>query len=125
MIIFSDSKIARLQEEGGVISASGGALIVPLSMRPEMFIGGQYPGRIKAQYKEPRTRKDIIEFISNGKRFLAKIKKRSREILPLFVMKNKIRIRPRLGFYQTWDSMQEARINILNKSIEDTLYKTT
>lgn len=124
MVIFSGSKIAKLQEEGGVVNASAGALIVPLSMRPEMFVGGQYPGRVKAQYKEPRSRKDIIELLLNGKRFLAKVKKRSREILPLFIMKNKIKIRPRLGFYQTWDSMQDVRINILNKSIEDTLNKT-
>lgn len=118
MIIFSDSKIAKLHQEGGTVQpSSGGALAVPLSMRPEMFVGGQYPGRVKKQYKEPKQRKDIIEIESNGKKFLAKVKKKSRDLLLLFVLKNKVRIRPRLGFYQTWDSMQNERIIILNKSI--------
>lgn len=54
---------------------------------------------------------------------MAKIKQRARSILPLFVLKNQIRIRPRLGFYKTWDDMQNVRIDILNKSIQKTLDK--
>jgi hypothetical protein len=121
MMIFSDSKIARLQEEGGVVRNPGGAkLAVPLSARTELFTAD---GRVKKQYRQPRLLKNVIPVKLRGKTFLARIKQKVRSILPLFVLKNKIRIRPRLGFYKTWDDMQNERINILNKSIQKTLEK--
>ncbi|MDP2942803.1 MAG: hypothetical protein Q8O36_04780, partial [Candidatus Omnitrophota bacterium] len=119
MTIFSDSKISRMHEEGATIKSSGGErLAAPLSARPEMFIGGQYPGRLKKKYRDPRAMKNVIRIILKGKQFLVKVKRRSRELLPLFVLKNQIRIRPRLGFYKTWDDMQNERIIILNKSVK-------
>ncbi|MDP2943364.1 MAG: hypothetical protein Q8O36_07690 [Candidatus Omnitrophota bacterium] len=119
MTIFSDSKISRMHEEGATIKSAGGErLAAPLSARPEMFIGGQYPGRLKKRYRDPRAMKNVIRIILKGKQFLAKVKRRSRELLPLFVLKNQIRIRPRLGFYKTWDDMQNERIIILNKSVK-------
>jgi len=119
MTIFSDSKISRMHEEGATIKSSGGErLATPLSARPEMFIGGQYPGRLKKKYRDPRAMKNVIRIILKGKQFLAKVKRGSRELLPLFVLKNQIRIRPRLGFYKTWDDMQNERIIILNKSVK-------
>lgn len=119
MTIFSDSKISRMHEEGATIKSAGGEkLAAPLSARPEMFIDGQYPGRLKKKYRTPRTMKNVIKIVLKGKSFLARVKKRSRELIPLFVLKNSIRIRPRLGFYKTWDDMQNERIMILNKSIK-------
>ena len=119
MTIFSDSKISRMHEEGATIKSSGGErLAAPLSARPEMFIGGQYPGRLKKKYRDPRAMKNVIRIILKGKQFLVKVKRRSRELLPLFVLKNQIRIRPRLGFYKTWDDMHNERIIILNKSVK-------
>ncbi len=119
MTIFSDSKISRMHEEGATIKSSGGErLAAPLSARPEMFIGGQYPGRLKKKYRDPRAMKNVIRIILKGKQFLVKVKRRSKELLPLFVLKNQIRIRPRLGFYKTWDDMQNERIIILNKSVK-------
>ena len=121
MVIFTDSKIARLHEEGGTVkNPGGGKLAVPLSARAEMFTAD---GRLKRQYKQPKLIKNVIPIQLRGKTFLAKVKKKARELLPLFVLKNQVRIRPRLGFYQTWDSMQNERIAILNKSIEKTLSK--
>ncbi len=122
MTIFSDSKISRMHEEGATIKSAGGErLAAPLSARPEMFMGGQYPGRLKKKYRDPHAMKNVIRIVLKGKQFLAKVKKRSRELLPLFVLKNQIRIRPRLGFYKTWDDMQNERISILNKSIKKAL----
>jgi len=119
MTIFSDSKISRMHEEGATIKSAGGErLAAPLSARPEMFVGGQYPGRLKKRYRDPRAMKNVIRIILKGKQFLVKVKRRSRELLPLFVLKNQIRIRPRLGFYKTWDDMQNERIIILNKSVK-------
>ncbi len=121
MIIFSDSKISKLHEEGGIIKNPGGTkLAVPLSARIELFTSD---GRLKKRYRQPRLLKNVVPIKLRGKTFLAKIQKRLRNILPLFVLKNQIRIRPRLGFYKTWDDMQNVRIDILNKSIQKTLDK--
>jgi hypothetical protein len=121
-VIFSDSKIARLQEEGGIVkNPGGGKLAVPLSARTEMFTSS---GKLKQQYRKPRMIKNVIPIDIRGKTYLAKIKKKARGLLPLFVLKNQIRIKPRLGFYQVWDSMQNDRIDILNKSIEKAIKET-
>lgn len=121
MVIFSDSKISRLHEEGGIVKNPGGSkLAVPLSARAELFTSD---GRLKKQYRKLRTLKNVVPIKLRSKTFLAKVKQKLRSILPLFVLKNQIRIRPRLGFYKTWDEMQNERINILNKSIQKTLEK--
>jgi len=122
MVIFSDSKIARMHEEGAIVkNPSGGKLAVPLSARKELFTSS---GKLKKQYRQPRLLKNVIPIQLRGKTFLAKIKKKLRQILPIFVLKNSVRIRPRMMFYKTWDDMQNERINILNKSIEKALSKT-
>lgn len=121
MVIFSDSKIARMHEEGAIVkNPGGGKLAVPLSARKELFTSD---GRLKRQYRHPRLLKNVIPIQLKGKTFLAKVKKKLREILPLFVLKNQVRIKPRLMFYKTWDDMQNERIQILNKSIEKALSK--
>lgn len=121
MVIFSDSKIARMHEEGATVkNPGGGKLAVPLSARKELFTAD---GRLKRQYREPRLLKNVVPIQLRGKTFLAKVKKKVRELLPLFVLKNSVRIRPRLMFYKTWDEMQNERVQILNKSIEKTLNK--
>jgi hypothetical protein len=121
MVIFSDSKIARMHEEGATLkNPGGGKLAVPLSARKELFTSD---GRLKKQYKQPRLLKNVIPIQLKGKTFLAKVKKKLRELIPIFVLKNSVRIRPRLMFYRTWDEMQNERIQILNKSIEKTLNK--
>jgi hypothetical protein len=121
MVIFSDSKIARMHEEGATVkNPGGGKLAVPLSARRELFTSN---GRLKKQYRQPRLIKNVIPIQLRGKTFLARIIKKARQILPLFVLKNSIRIKPRLMFYQTWDDMQNERIVILNKSVEKALSK--
>lgn len=121
MVIFSDSKIARMHEEGATVkNPGGGKLAVPLSARRELFTSD---GRLKKQYRQPRLIKNVIPIQIRGKTFLARIIKKARQILPLFVLKNSVRIRPRLMFYKTWDDMQNERIVILNKSVEKALSK--
>jgi hypothetical protein len=121
MVIFSDSKIARMHEEGAILkNPGGGKLAVPLSARKELFTSD---GRLKKQYKQPRLLKNVIPIQLKGKTFLAKVKKKLRELIPIFVLKNSVRIHPRLMFYKTWDDMQNERIDILNKSIEKALNK--
>ena len=121
MVIFSDSKIARMHEEGATVkNPGGGKLAVPLSARRELFTSD---GRLKKQYRQPRLIKNVIPIQIRGKTFLARIIKKARQILPLFVLKNSVRIKPRLMFYQTWDDLQNERIIILNKSVEKALSK--
>lgn len=121
MVIFSDSKIARMHEEGATVkNPGGGKLAVPLSARRELFTSN---GRLKKQYRQPRLIKNVIPIQLRGKTFLARIIKKARQILPLFVLKNSVRIKPRLMFYQTWDDLQNERIIILNKSVEKALSK--
>ena len=107
MVIFSDSKIARMHEQGATLkNPGGGKLAVPLSARKELFTSD---GRLKKQYKQPRLLKNVIPIQLKGKTFLAKVKKKLRELIPIFVLKNSVRIRPRLMFYKTWDDMQNER----------------
>jgi len=121
MVIFSDSKIARMHEEGATLkNPGGGKLAVPLSARKELFTSD---GRLKRQYRRPRLLKNVIRIQLKGKTFLAKVKKKLREILPLFILKNQVKFKPRLMFYKTWDEIQNERIEILNKSIEKALSK--
>jgi len=122
MIIFTDSKIARMQEFGArVTNPGGGKVAVPLSARAEMFTGD---GRLKTKYRHPQEISNVKKIFLRGKGYLAKFVQRAKTIIPMYILKNSVRIKPRLGFYLTWDSMQNARIEILNKSIKNTLEKT-
>jgi len=121
--VFSESKIAKLHETGGTVRDPGGKrLAVPLSARTEMFTPS---GKLRARYKRPKELKNVrpIWIKSKGKTFLARIKRGSEKILPLYVLKRQVRIKPRLGFYRTWDGLVNYRIDILNKSIEKALRK--
>jgi len=119
--IFSESKIAKLQETGGVISdPSGGRLAVPLSARTQMFTS---EGKLRTMYKKPRELKNVRPIFLHGKTFLARVNDRLKKILPLYVLKRQVRLKPRLGFYRTWDGLVNYRIDILNKSVDNALKK--
>ncbi|MDD4873885.1 MAG: hypothetical protein PHE15_02780, partial [Dehalococcoidales bacterium] len=118
----SDSKISRMHEFGQVVTNPGGGKIaVPLSARTEMFTGD---GRLKKKYRKPQSISNVKKIFLHGKGYLAKIAKKAKTIIPMYILKNSVKIKPRLGFYQTWDDMQNDRINILNQSIQKTLDKT-
>jgi len=122
MTIFTDSKIARLQEEGGtVVNPSGGKLAVPLSARTEMFTAA---GKLRQTYKHPGQMKNIIPIELSGKMFLAKVMKKFKRILPLYVLKAKVKIPARMGFYQVWEDMSNDRIFLINQAVDKTLTKT-
>jgi len=119
--IFSDSKIAKLHETGGIVKdPSGGRLAVPLSARTQMFTAR---GKLKTRFRRPKTLKNVQPMRFRGKTFLAKVTKRAKKILPLFVLKRQVRLKPRLGFYRTWDGLVNYRIQILNKKIDNALRK--
>jgi len=119
--IFSDSKIAKLHETGGIVKdPSGGRLAVPLSVRTQMFTAR---GKLKTKFRRPKTLKNVQPMRFRGKTFLAKVTKRAKKILPLFVLKRQVRLKPRLGFYRTWYGLANYRIDILNKKIDNALRK--
>ena len=119
--IFSESKIAKLHETGGTVKDPGGKrLAVPLSARSEMFTP---QGKLRARYKKPKELKNVRAMRWKGVTFLARVTKRAAKILPLYVLKRQVRIKPQLGFYRTWDGLVNYRIDILNKSIANALRK--
>lgn len=119
--IFTDSKIAKLHETGGIVKdPSGGRLAVPLSARTQMFTAR---GKLKTRFRRPKNLKNIQPMRFRGKTFLAKVTKRAKKILPLFVLKRQVRLKPRLGFYRTWDGLVNYRIQILNKKVANALRK--
>ena len=115
MMIYTYSKIAKLHEQGGIVKdPKGGRLAVPLSARKQMFTS---KGKLRGRYKNPKELKNVKALRLKGKTFLAKITKRTNAVLPLYILKKQVTIKPRLGFYNTWDNLTDYRINILNKSI--------
>lgn len=119
--VFSSSNVAALHETGGTLKAPGGGrLAVPLSVRSQMFTAR---GKLRARYKKPGELKNVRPVRLKGKTFLARVGKRNKKILPLYILKRQVRIKPRLGFYRTWDGLTNYRINILNKSVDKALRK--
>jgi len=113
--IRSDSEIAKLHEEGGVVrNPSGGKLAVPLRARTELFTG---TGALRKQYKNVRALKNVVPIRFNNQTFLTRVRKKSRDILPLFVLKSQVKIPPRLGFYQTWEDMEKDAFAIVDKAV--------
>ena len=119
MEMYTTSKIAKIHEEGAVLrDPSGGKLAVPLSARTEMFTA---KGRLRRRFRSPGRLKNVERMKLRGKEFLVKVKKRTKEVLPYFVLKNKVKIKPRLEYYKTWDRMENERILILNRKIDKAL----
>ena len=121
MQVYSDSKIAKLHETGGIVKdPSGGRMAVPLSARSQMFTA---KGKLRGKYKKPRQLKNVEPMRFKGQTFLVRVTKRAQKLLPLYVLKRSVRLKPRLGFYRVWDSLANYRIEILNKSVDKALRK--
>jgi hypothetical protein len=78
---------------------------------------------LRARYKKPRELKNVEPMRFKGQTFLVRVKKRAAKLQPLYVLKRSVRLKPRLGFYRVWDSLENYRIDILNKSIDKALRK--
>ncbi len=113
--IFTKSKIAQMHEAGATIRGVPGHRIpVPLSARPELF---KSDGQLRKRFKDLNALKNIVPIKFAGQWFLTKIRKRSREVTPLFVLKDQVVLKPRLGFYALWESMQGTIYDILAKRL--------
>ncbi len=114
MRIFSDSKVALAHEEGEVIRAGSGKLAVPLRSRTQMFTA---KGKLKKRFKQPGRIKNLNPMKFKGQTYLVKVNKRAKSILPLYVLKKEIKLKPRLHFERTWNSLDGYRTNIINDKI--------
>ncbi len=100
------STAARMHEFGGTIS---GRMVIPLSQKASnrrLLKGGK-----------------LTYVLLGGKPYLAKVDRRAHKLEPVFIIKNSIKIRPRLGFYSTWGSMQNKTISRLNTAVQKALSK--
>lgn len=113
--IFSESKIAKMHEEGATIrDPQGGGVPVPLKARQELFTGS---GALKKRYRGVKRTRTIVPIKFGSQYYLSKVNRKNREQppLPLFVLKKEVILKKRLGFYELWNSMQATVFQILSK----------
>ncbi len=124
--IFTRSKIAALLEYGGTVSAKSGMMAIPIGkalgptgrLKPEYSVFENYrrtyiPSKVKIPGLFMRN--------VNGRTFL--MRREGNKIEPYFVLKNQIRIMPRLRMLDTWGRMEGYRMEVFNKSIDKALNK--
>lgn len=106
--MYSTSKVAGMHERGGVIS--GGAMPIPLN------------AKAKAMAKTGQSLDGLDLMKINGKLFLGK-KRRFGSPELLFKLARSVRIKPRLGFYQTWAAHEGRRDEIMSEALDKALEK--
>ena len=106
--MYTKSKAAGIHEKGGEIGSSGKLLKIPLTGAP----------KFRANIK-------LVALKLKGGLFLVRVNRRTKTITPFFILKNRVHLDARLGFYATWGSLSSARDSIFNKAIKETLTQTT
>lgn len=118
MEIYTKSPVAKMHEFGGTITAPPGRMF-PIPLKNILYMFRQ-SGFLKEHYKLKNLRPKLRPLRLKGGLYLAQITK-EREVKPYYILKNKITMKPRLGFYKLWDSMELDRITILNDAINKAL----
>lgn len=131
MGIFTRSKITAILETGGTIHAKSGLMAVPIGRALSST------GRLSQELSEFRNyRRTFTPAAANaltlsgkgsgffmlskgGRMFL--MRKEGEKVEPYFVLKNQVRIQPRLRLVDTWDRMEGYRMEILNESVAKAL----
>lgn len=114
--IAARNKVAYKLETGYTVQGAPGRRIpVPLQAKPELFTS---TGALKRTYRRSAGFSKLIPILFKGQFYYTKIKrargKRTEdELNPLFVLKNKVTVKPRLGFYSTFEKMQPTLWNLL------------
>lgn len=107
--MYSQSKVAGIHETGGVI-AGGKAMPIPLN------------DTARALMKSPAALRGLSMMKINGKLFLGRAGRNGRPEL-LFILMRGIRVKPRLGFYMTWDKYDSRRQEIMNDALDKAMEK--
>ena len=112
--MFSSSKIAKHHELGIPITAKGGKLAVPMPprIRPEMY---DSRGRLKARFKNPKRIGELDPVKTKGQTYLVK-KYRRKPAKFMYVLKNRIPIKARLGYEALFDALGPDFTKILDDS---------
>ena len=114
-------KFIDIHETGGTIAPKKARMLA-------IPIGGALTGsgRVKKSVTKHRGNfgsiRGLFPIVSGGKVLLAK-KNRNGKVTPYFVLKNRVRIQPRLRFYETWGQMAGYRAKILNKAVSKAIKK--
>jgi hypothetical protein len=108
--IFTRSTAAYMHEFGGTVG-SGKLMPVPL--------GNNLSRSQQAFAKAGR----LVPVKINGKLFLIRAGKKVDHVEPLFILKGSITLKPRLGFYSTWQGMENKTIERLNTAINRAIQK--
>lgn len=117
--ISTASPIAQIWEHGGD-RVGRGRMAVPLKFRGgELFTA---TGRVKKRYRDVLSlvrQKKLFRREINGQMYLCD----SKTGLPFFVLKNKIQVKPRLKFLDTFNTMSPEFSKIYNRAFDKALKK--
>ncbi|KKN47003.1 hypothetical protein LCGC14_0667430 [marine sediment metagenome] len=111
MIVFTDSKYARIHEHGGKIKPKkGSALAIPLKAAKTR--AGR--GRVTS----PRHINGLWLYKREGRPPLLML-----EGTPMFVLLKSVKIKPRLQMFKTWDKQEPKTVRILNTAVGQVLQR--
>lgn len=107
--LYSTSKVAGIHETGGTITGKG--MPIPLNAEAKRILkqGGNLSGL------------DAVKI--NGKVFLGRKRRFRGGLELLFILKRSVRIKPRLGFYSTWDKHAGRRNQIIDDAFDAAMEK--
>ena len=117
--IDTESPVAGIHERGGDRSGRG-RIAVPLSFAP-IFTGGKNR-RVRKRYR------DVLSLVRKKKLFRRGIKGQSylcdsETGRPFFVLKNKVKVQPRLEFGKTFNTLAPEFSKIYNRGFDKALRK--
>jgi len=107
--MYTQSVAAGIHERGGTI-ASGKAMPIPLNQSAREML------------KSKISLNDLDVIKIKGKVFLGRKRKFNRPEL-LFILTHSVQIKPRLGFYSTWESHGSRREQIMEDALDKALEK--
>lgn len=107
--MYTQSEAAGIHERGGTVT-SGKAMPVPLNQNARDML------------KNKVSLHDLSVMKINGKVFLGRKRRFGKPEL-LFILTHGIRIKPRLGFYSTWEAHAERREAIMEEALDKALEK--
>ena len=119
--IFSRSKIVGALEKGATIRPRRSRMLA-IPIERSLTRSGRMKKSVSKYRGDYSQMRGLFPIVSGGKVLLAK-KSREGEIKPYFVLKNFVRIQPRLRFYDTWGKMDGYRARILNSAVDKALKK--
>jgi len=105
--MYTKSKAAGIHEKGGDVGGKGKYMKIPLPTA-----------------KKLRANVKLIALKLRGGLFLVQVNRRQKALTPFFILKNRVHMTPRLGFYSTWGGLSSQRIKVIDKAIKDTITGT-